>query len=134
MWTLNINEEKKLLILKLSDTLTLNDLSDILEAIYIENDGKNVFYNRFVDLSNLKAIEVDFDTFSSHINRYRRLTKPGTPIKITIFIPENYIGGFPHLYKSMLSDDLFSIEILDSLDDCAKCLSVDKKLLEIAVT
>ena len=134
MWTLNINEENKLLILRISDTLTLNDLSDILEAIYIENDGKNVFYNRFVDLSNLKAIEVDFDTFSSHINRYRRLTKPGTPIKISLFIPENYIGGFPHLYKSMLSDDLFSIEILDSLDDCAKCLSVDKKLLEIAVT
>jgi hypothetical protein len=29
----------------------------------------------------------------------------------------------------MLSDDLFQIEILDSLDDCAKYLSVDKKLL-----
>jgi hypothetical protein len=54
-------------------------------------------------------------------------------IKPSLFIPENYIGGFPHLYKSMLSDDLFSIEILDSLDECAKCLSVDKKLLEDAV-
>jgi hypothetical protein len=133
MWTLNINEENKLLILRISDTLTLNNLSDILKAVYVENDGKNVFYNRFVDLSDLKAIEIDFDTFSSQINRYRRLTKPDTPVKITIFIPENYIGGFPHLYKSMLSDDLFSIEILDSLDECAKCLSVDKKLLEDAV-
>jgi hypothetical protein len=133
MWTLNINEENKLLILRISDTLTLNDLSDILKAIYEENDGKNVFYNRFVDLSNLKAIEIDFDTFSSQVNRYRRLTKPDTPVIITLFIPENYIGGFPHLYKSMLSDDLFSIEILDSLDECAKCLYVDKKLLEEAV-
>jgi hypothetical protein len=133
MWTLNINEENKLLILRISDTLTLDNLSDILKAIYIENDGKNVFYNRFVDLSNLKTIEIDFDTFSSLINRYRRLTKPDTPVKIIIFIPENYIGGFPHLYKSMLSDDLFSIEILDSLDECAKCLSVDKKLLKEAV-
>ena len=130
MWTLSINEENKLLILRISDALTLDNLSDILKAVYIENDGKNVFYNRFVDLSNLKTIEIDFDTFSSQINRYRRLTKPDTPVKITIFIPENYIGGFPHLYKSMLSDDLFSIEILDSLDECAKCLSVDKKLLE----
>jgi hypothetical protein len=133
MWTLNINQENKLLILRISDTLTLDNLSDILKAIYIENDGKNVFYNRFVDLSNLKTIEIDFDTFSSLINRYRRLTKPDTPIKITIFIPENYIGGFPHLYKSMLSNDQFKIEISDSLDDCAEYLSVDKKLLENAV-
>ena len=43
MWSFNINEEKKLLILKFSDTLTLNELSDILKAIYIENDGENAF-------------------------------------------------------------------------------------------
>ena len=119
MWTLNLIEEKKLLILKISKTLTLNELSDILKAIYIENDGKIAFYNRFVDMTDLKVIEIDFDTFSSHISRYRRLIKPDTPVKISLFIPEDYIGGFPHLYKSMLSDDLFSIEISDSLDECA---------------
>jgi hypothetical protein len=133
MWSLNINEKNKLLILRISDTLTLNELSDILKAIYIENDGKIAFYNRFVDMTDLKVIEIDFDTFSSHISRYRRLIKPDTPVKISLFIPENYIGGFPHLYKSMLSDDLFSIEISDSLDDCADYLSVDKKLLQEAV-
>jgi len=133
MWTINLIEEKKLLKLKISDRLNLDELLDILKAIYIENDGKIAFYNRFVDMTDLKVIDIDFDTFSSHINRYRRLTKPDTPVKISLFIPENYIGGFPHLYKSMLSDDQFSIEILDSLDDCAEYLSVDKKLLEDAV-
>jgi hypothetical protein len=29
MWALNINEDKKLIILKLSDTLTLNELSEL---------------------------------------------------------------------------------------------------------
>ena len=62
MWTLNIIEEKKLLILKIYDTLTLNELSEILSAVYDENDGKNATYNRFADLSNLKEIEIDFDT------------------------------------------------------------------------
>jgi hypothetical protein len=133
MWTLNINKEKKLLIFRISGTLTLNELSDILKAIYIENDGKNAFYLRFVDMTDLKVIEIDFDTFSSHINRYRKLTKPDTPVKISLFIPENYIGGFPHLYKSMLSNDQFSIEISDSLEECAKYLAVDKKLLEDTV-
>ena len=133
MWTLNINEEKKLLTLKISDTLTLNELSEILKAIYTEKNGKNAFYNRFVDLSDLKVIEIDFDTFSSHTIRYRRLIKPDTPVKISLFIPENYIGGFPNLYKSMLSNDQFKIEISDSLDDCAEYLSVDKKLLEDAL-
>jgi hypothetical protein len=133
MWKLNISEENTLLILKLSDTLTLNELSDILKTIYIENDGKIAFYNRFVDMTDIKVIEIDFDTFSFHINRYRRLIKPDTPVKISLFIPENYIGGFPHLYKSMLSDDLFSIEISDSIEECAEYLSVDKKLLQEAV-
>ena len=133
MWTLNLIEEKKLLILKISDTLTLNELSDMLKAIYIENDGKIAFYNRFVDMTDLKVIEIDFDTFSFHINRYRRLIKPDTPVKISLFIPEDYIGGFPQLYKSMLSNDQFSIEISDSLEECAEYLAVGKKLLEDAV-
>ena len=133
MWTLNINKEKKLLIFRISGTLTLNELSDILKAIYIENDGKNAFYLRFVDMTDLKVIEIEFDTFSSHINKYRRLTKPDNPVKISLFIPKNYIGGFPQLYKSMLSNDQFSIEISDSLEECAKYLAVDKKLLEDTV-
>jgi hypothetical protein len=133
MWSFNINEEKKLLILKFSDTLTLNELSDILKAIYIENDGENAFYNRFVDMTDLKVIEIEFDTLSSHINKYRRLTKPDNPVKISLFIPKNYIGGFPQLYKSMLSNDQFSIEISDSLEECAEYLSVDKKLLKDVV-
>jgi hypothetical protein len=41
--------------------------------------------------------------------------------------------GFSSIYKSMLSNDLFSIEISDSLEESAEYLSVDKKLLEDAV-
>ena len=133
MWTLNINEEKKLLILRISDTLTLNELSEFLKEIYDKNDGKFATYNRFTDLSDLKDIKLDFETFSSCIHECRNKITPDTPVKISLFIPENYIGGFPHLYKSMLSNDQFSIEISDSLDECAEYLSVDKKLLEDAV-
>ena len=133
MWKLNLIEKKKLLILRISDTLTLDELSEFLKAIYIENDGKIAFYNRFVDMADLKVIEIDFDTFSFHINRYRRLIKPDTPVKISLFVPQKYIKGFSYLYKSMLSDDLFQLEILDSLVECAEYLSVDKRLLEDAV-
>ena len=133
MWKLNINEEKELLLLKISDNLILNDLSEILKAIYDENHGKFAAFNRFTDLSNLKSIEVDFDTVSSRIHEYRRQIKPDASVKISLFIAKNYIGGFPHLYKSMLSNDQFKIEISDSLEECAEYLSVDKKLLEDAV-
>ena len=133
MWTLNINEEKKLLLLKISDTLILNELSEILKAIYDENDGRFAAFNRFADLSDLKEIEIDIDTVSSRIHEYRRCINLDNPVKISLFIPQKYIGGFSHLYKSMLSDEQFSIEISDSLDDCAEYLSVDKKLLEDAV-
>ena len=133
MWTLNVNEEKKLLLLKISDTLTLNELSEILKAIYDENDGRFAAFNRFVDLSGLKEIEIDIDTVTSRINEYRRCINPDNPVKISLFMPQKYVGGFSHLYKSMLSDDLFQIEILDSLDECAKYLSVDIKLLANAL-
>ena len=133
MWTLKINREKKLLILKISDTLTLDELSDILNAIYVENDGKNATYNRFAYLSDLKDIKIDIDLVTSRINQFRRCVNLDNPVKISLFIPQRYIGGFSSIYKSMLSDDLFSIEISDSLDKSAEYLSVDKKLLEDAV-
>ncbi len=133
MWTLNINEEKRLLILKLSDTLTLNELSEFLKEIYDKHDGKFAAFNRFVDLSALQEIKIDLDTVSSRVHEYRRQIKPDVPVKISLFVPQKYIVGFSYLYKSMLSDDLFKLEILDSLEKCAEYLSVEKKLLEDAV-
>jgi len=133
MWTININKENKLLILKLSDTLTLNELSEYLKEIYDINDGEFATLNRFVDLSALKEIKIDVNTVSSHIHEYRRQVKPDNPVKISLFVPQKYIVGFSYLYKSMLSDDLFKLEILDSIDACAEYLSVDKKVLENAI-
>ena len=133
MWSLNVNEEKKLLILNLSGTLTLDELSEFLKEIYDKNEGKFATFYRFVDLSALKAIKIDLDTVSSRVHEYRRRIIPDTPVKISLFIPQKYISGFSYLYKSMLSDDMFKIEILDSLDKCAEYLSVDKKLLEDAI-
>ena len=132
-WTLNVNEEKKLLILNLSGTLTLDELSEFLKEIYDENEGKFATFYRFVDLSSLKVIKIDLDTVSSRVHEYRRRIIPDTPVKISLFIPLKYISGFSYLYKSMLSDDMFKIEILDLLDKCAEYLSVDKKLLEDAI-
>jgi hypothetical protein len=133
MWTLNINEQKKLLTLTISDILTLNELSEFLKEIYDENDGKFATFNRFVNLSALKEIKIDLDTVSSNVHEYRRQIKPDNPVKISLFIPQKYIMGFSYLYKSMFSDDQFKIEILESLDKCAEYLSLDKNLLEDAV-
>ena len=134
MWTLNINEEKKLILLKISDTLTLDELSEFLNEIYDKNDGKFAAFNRFVNLSALQEIKIDLDTVSSRIHEYRRKIKPDTPVRISLFIPQRYIVGFSYLYKSMLSDDLFKLEIFESLNECAEYLSVDKNLLEDALS
>ena len=107
--------------------------SEFLKEIYDKNEGKFAAFNRFVDLSALKEIKIDLDTVSSRVHEYRRRIIPDTPVKISLFIPQKYISGFSYLYKSMLSDDLFKLEILDSLDKCAEYLSVEKKLLEDAV-
>ena len=133
MWTLKINKEKKLIILKISETLTLNELSEFLKEIYDKNDGKFAAFNRFVDLSALSEIKIDMDTVSSHVHEYRRKVKPDDPVKISLFVPQKYLTGFSYLYKSMLSDELFKLEIFDTLEKSAEYLSVDKKLLEDVV-
>src|SRR5210317_1862443 len=101
MWKMTKDDNNKLLKLKISDKLNFDELSDILKAIYTENDGKNSNYNRFAVLTDLKDIEIDFDTACSRINEYRCLIQPNRPIKISLFIPQKYITGFSHLYKSM---------------------------------
>ena len=95
MWSLNINEKNQLLILKLSDTLTLNELSEFLKETYNKDDGKFAAFNRFTDLSKLKNIEIDLDTVASRVHECRKQIKPDTPIKISLFIPQKYIGDFP---------------------------------------
>ena len=130
MWNMTKDDNNKLLKIKISDKLNLEELSDILKAIYTESDGKNSNYNRFADLTDLKDIKIDFDTACSRINEYRCLIQPNRPIKISLFIPQKYITGFSHLYKSMSGEDVFQVEISESLDDCAKYLSVDKKVLK----
>jgi hypothetical protein len=130
MWSLNVNEDQKLLILKLSGTLTLNELSGFLVEVYDKNDGKFAAFDRFVDLSTLEKVDIDIDTVSACIHEYRRRIKPDHVVKISLFIPQKYIQGFSYLYKSMLSDDLFKLEILESLDQCADYLSVDKQILQ----
>jgi hypothetical protein len=130
MWKITKDDNNKLLKIKISDKLNLDELSDILKAIYTENDGNNSKYNRFADLTDLKNIEIDFDTACSRINEYRCLIQPDRPIKISLFIPEKYINGFSYLYKSISGSDMFQVEISESLDECAKYLSVEKKVLQ----
>ena len=130
MWKLNRNDDIKLLKIKIADELTLDELSDILKAIYTANDGKNATYNRFADLTDLKAIEIDVDTACLRINEYRCLIQPDRPIKISLFIPQKYITGFSYLYKSISGSDMFQVEISESLDECAKYLSIDKRVLQ----
>ena len=74
MWNMIKDDNNKLLKIKMSDKLNLDELSDILKAIYTENDGKNSNYNRFADLSDLKDIEIDFDTACSRISDHARRT------------------------------------------------------------
>jgi len=95
MWSFNINEEKKLLILKLSDTLTLDELSEFLKEIYDKNDGKYATYNRFTDLSDLKEIKVDFDAFSSCIHECRRKIAPDPLSKFHYLYLKTILGDFP---------------------------------------
>lgn len=130
MWNLKTKENEKLLVLKISETLTLNELSEFLIEIYDKHDGKYATFDRFVDLSNLREIKIDIETVALYVHKYRRKVKPDAIVKVPLFVPQKYIIGFSHVYKSMLSDELFKLEIFQSLDACADYLSVDKKLLE----
>jgi hypothetical protein len=54
MWKLNRDDDNELFMLQISDELNLKELSDILKAIYAENNGASSTYNRFADLTDHK--------------------------------------------------------------------------------
>ena len=130
MWKIDCNDKKKLFILKISEKIDLEELSAILKTLYVDNKLKSITYNRFADLTELKNIDMKSGIASHHFNEYRCLIKPDKAIKISLFIPQKYIVGFFCLYKSMFGNDDFKVELCDSIEDCAKFLSIDKSELQ----
>ena len=53
MWTVTVNDQKSLILVKSDKKLDFSNIQIMLNQIYLENEGKCSWYDRFIDLSCL---------------------------------------------------------------------------------
>lgn len=130
MWTMTINDQKSLILVKSDKKLDFINIQMMLNQIYLENEGKCSWYDRFIDLSCLKEIEGNLGIIRDHIRLYHKMHPLHDDVKFAVYSPFRIFRSMIEFYKQEAQDSGFKLEISGSLDECADFLSVDKALLQ----
>jgi len=110
MWTVTINNDEGLMLIKTGSVFDYRTLLELLDQIYIRNDGKHAHYDRFVDLTDLETIDIDIDTLTETAKSYRRLGHLPKEVKIAFHSPFGMAGSLAQIYRLMTeTDNLFNI-------------------------
>ena len=131
MWTVTANEDENLLLLKSGATLDYACIQKVLSCIYLENEGRHLCYNRFVDLSNLMEINTNLDLIRDLIQRYWKINKVDVDVKIAAYIPFGIMYSIFDFYIRESKGKNKGFILSESIDECAEYLCVDSELLLI---
>ena len=129
MWIITQSESQKLVVIKADSALTFNSLLNVLDTIYLENEGRFSSFNRFANLSDIEKIEVDLKTLVRTVRYYRKAKPPENDIKIAIYLPYGTTYVLAENYIIMTEDDTYNSMVSDSYSKCAEFLGVEKNLL-----
>jgi hypothetical protein len=130
MWTVTINDDESLMLIKTGSVFDYRTLRELLDQIYVRNDGKHAHYDRFVDLTGLETINIDMDTVAEAAKSYRQRNHLPKGVKIAFLSPFGMTGSLAQIYKFMTeTDKLFDVQIFHSVEACAAYLQVDQSIL-----
>ena len=130
MWTVTLKDDQDLLLLRSDAVLDYRSLRDLLDQIYVEDEGKLASCDRFADLSGIETIDVDIDTVGETVQMYRQITPPTNEVKIAVHIPFGLTSSLVRIYRLLTEPDtLFKIQIFHSVEECAEYLQVDQSVL-----
>ena len=73
LWTVTVNDQKNLILVKSDKKLDFINIQMMLNQVYLDNEGKYSWYDRFIDLSDLKNIEGNLGTIRDHIRLYQKM-------------------------------------------------------------
>jgi hypothetical protein len=130
MWTVTTNDHEKLILVKSDKKIDFINIQILLNKIYLENEGKCSWYDRFIDLSDLKDIEGNLSVIRDHIRLYQKLHALNDDVKFIVYSPFGFLRSIIEFYEKEDKSRGFKLQLSDSLDECADFLSVDKALLQ----
>ena len=129
MWTVTTNDHEKLILVKSDEKLDFINIQAMLNKIYLEYEGKCSWYDRFIDLSDLKDIEGNLGAIRDHIRLYQKMHSLNDDVKFIVYSPFSFLRSIIEFYEQETIDSGFKLKVSSSLDECADFLSVDKALL-----
>ena len=130
MWTVTVNDQKSLILVKSDEKLDFINIQMMLNQVYLDNEGKYSWYDRFIDLSDLQNIEGNLGTIRDHIRLYQKMHPLNDDVKFVVYSPFSILRSIIEFYEQETKDSGFKLKVSSSLDECADFLSVDKVLLQ----
>jgi hypothetical protein len=130
MWTVNVNDQKSLILVKSNKKLDFINIQMMLNQVYLDNEGKCSWYDRFVDLSDLKDVEGNLGIIRDHIQLYHKMHPLHDDVKFAVYSPFSILRSMIEFYEQETQDSEFKLKISSSLDECADYLCVDKASLQ----
>ena len=117
--------------MKSDEKLDFINIQAMLNKIYLEYEGKCLWYDRFIDLSDLKDIEGNLSVIRDHIRLYQKMRPLNDGVKFVVYLPNGFIRSIIEFYEKENKDSGFTLKVSSSLDECAEYLCVDKASLQV---
>ena len=91
-------------------------------------------FNRFSDLSQLFAVDVDFEAALT-VSLHRQLTSAkSAPVKSAFYVTTDAVARLAKMHGLVMQSSYLNVKIFDSIGKAARWLRVTKEMLELDPT
>ena len=132
MWKVDVDQEQKLILIKADEALDIANIRRVFGKLYLDYQNSYSDYDRFVDLSALKRLDMDIETLLDIFKHHRRY-RPPTNVRLSCYLPYGAIeltGANASLFRLMAESENIVVHVSAFLDECAQYLGVDRALLD----
>ncbi|MCG6911181.1 MAG: hypothetical protein LJE94_13795 [Deltaproteobacteria bacterium] len=131
MWSVTINEDRKLVLVKSSASLDYASIRSALHQIYLKDQGRYSSYDRFLDLSKIGDVNAHFDSIRDQIYWYRKANPFENGVKTAVYLPFGILRAVVEIYVQEAGIENGNLMVTDSVDRCAEYLQVGRDVLRI---
>ena len=125
------HREQRLLVYRPRGTLNEHRINGIIAYLEKEEDAAESPFNRFTDLSQVDALDLDVNAMI-RISLYRRLAYGNyPPIKSAFYVTTNVAAELVKVHVLLTNHSSIKARMFHDLNDSAHWLGVSRELLEV---
>ena len=125
------HRERRLLVYRPRGTLNEHRVNGIIAYLEKEEDAAESPFNRFTDLSQVDALDLDVNAMI-RISLYRRLAYGNyPPIKSAFYVTTNVAAELVKVHVLLTNHSSIKARMFHDLNDSAHWLGVSRELLEV---